>query len=349
MSLRDAFLAQADACTALGSPFTARLCTLAAERLDRSTPVGAHLLDWPGDPSTNADSVPLRLAGALHLLVLGGHPGLAPHWPPAVSDDDRLWSAVTAAFVNDAPALLERLASPPQTNEVRRAAALIPALHMVAAWAGRPLALFELGASAGLNLLADRVALTAGGARLGPDDPIFALAPDWSGPAPAACPAMAVAARRGVDLNPLDVNSETDRLTLLSYLWADQPERRDRTTAALAAAHSAGLTVDRGDAGDWLAAHLPGADPAHLPVVFHTVAWQYFAPATQARALAAMRDLGRTRPLARIGMEAEGARTGAALTLTLWPGETVLPLGRVDFHGRWVEWAGTPAPAPLAP
>ncbi len=347
MSLRDAFLAQARACTALGSPFTARLCTLAAERLDRSTPVGARLLDWPGDPATNADSVPLRLAGALHLLVVRGHAGLAPHWPPASTSDDALWDAVTAAFATDGPAITDRLASAPQTNEVRRAAALIPALHIAATWAGRPLALYELGASAGLNLLSDRVALLAGGARLGPADPVFTLTPDWSGPAPVACPGLAVAARHGVDLNPLDIASETDRLTLLSYLWADQPERRDRTSAAIAAARAAGLCIDRDDAADWLAARLPGADPAHLPVVIHTVAWQYFSPATQARAQAAMRDIGRTRPLARIGMEADAETPGAALTLTLWPGEVVLPLGRVDFHGRWVDWKGTPAPTPL--
>jgi hypothetical protein len=43
-------------------------------------------------------------------------------------------------------------------------------------------------------------------------------------------------------------------------------------------------------------------------------------------------------------MEADGStEPGAALTLTLWPGEKVIPLGRADFHGRWVDWT---APAP---
>ena len=37
-------------------------------------------------------------------------------------------------------------------------------------------------------------------------------------------------------------------------------------------------------------------------------------------------------------MEADGLSPGAALTLTLWPGGETIPLGRADFHGRWVDW-----------
>lgn len=37
-------------------------------------------------------------------------------------------------------------------------------------------------------------------------------------------------------------------------------------------------------------------------------------------------------------MKAGGAGDGPALTLTIWPGGTTLPLGRVDFHGRWIDW-----------
>ena len=52
-----------------------------------------------------------------------------------------------------------------QTNEVGRSAALLPALAVVRAGAlavgdDRPLALVELGPSAGLNLLLDRYAVT---------------------------------------------------------------------------------------------------------------------------------------------------------------------------------------------
>ncbi|GGH58141.1 hypothetical protein GVY41_14925 [Frigidibacter albus] len=43
-------------------------------------------------------------------------------------------------------------------------------------------------------------------------------------------------------------------------------------------------------------------------------------------------------PLARFGMEADGAAPGAGLTLTLWPGGTPQPMDRFDFHGCWIDW-----------
>jgi hypothetical protein len=105
--------------------------------------------------------------------------------------------------------------------------------------------------------------------------------------------------------------------------------------------------VDRADAGDWLTTRLAPRHEGALHLVFHTVAWQYFPPETRSRALAALDRAGAaataTAPLARLGMEADGNAPGAALTLTLWPGPTVIPLGRADFHGRWVQWT---APTP---
>ena len=87
--------------------------------------------------------------------------------------------------------------------------------------------------------------------------------------------------------------------------------------------------------------------PGALHLVCHTVAWQYFPPAVQARCASALARAGAAAsaaaPLAHFGMEADGAAPGAALRLTLWPGGETLDLGRADFHGRWVDWR---APAP---
>ena len=43
-------------------------------------------------------------------------------------------------------------------------------------------------------------------------------------------------------------------------------------------------------------------------------------------------------PLGWLGMEADGRTDGAALRLSLWPGDIHLELGRADFHGQWVDW-----------
>ena len=161
------------------------------------------------------------------------------------------------------------------------------------------------------------------------------LNPDWTGPLPPLA-SPTILEHRGVDLNPLD--PVADRLRLLAYLWPDQPERIARTRAALEIASGRPPSVDKGDAADWLARRLQAPRPGALHLIYHTVAWQYFAPATQTRALAAMQDAGRRTPIARLSLEADGQAPGAALDVTLWPGGETLRLGRADLHGRWVHW-----------
>lgn len=165
------------------------------------------------------------------------------------------------------------------------------------------------------------------------------LAPDWTGPLPP--PARpGILDRRGADLTPLD--PVTDRLRLLSYIWPDQPDRLARTRAALDLAARLRPQVDRADAAAWLETRLRSPTRGALHLVFHTVAWQYFPPATQVRALAALQAAGRHGPVARLAMEADDTSPGAALTLTLSPGDEIIPLGRADFHGRWVHWQAPP-------
>ncbi len=340
MSLAAALSRQAGVCAALGSPFTGRVLRLLAGRLAPGTPLTDRLFAWPGDISASGASVPLRLAGALHGLVLSGaDPALAAVYPPAPAPgDEALWDAVARALDAHAGRIGAWLDRPPQTNEVGRSAVLIAAGHWLTARYGLPLRLSEPGASAGLNLMWDRFALDVRGKRYGPQTPALVLAPDWRGEVPPRA-APEVAERRGADLTPLDPRDAGDRLRLLAYLWPDQPDRLARTRAALAVA---GAPVDRSDAADWLAHRLAAPVPGQLHLIFHTVAWQYFPAVVQARARALIEAAGArataAAPLAWLGMEADGASPGAGLTLRLWPGNRRLAPGRADYHGRWVDW-----------
>jgi len=338
----DAFSPQARPCRDLGSPFTARLCDLIADRLRADTPVGARIAAWPGDTGPSGASVPLRLAGTLNRLRLSGDPTLTPAWPPHDATDTALWDAVHATLATRTADVIAGLASPPQTNEVRRSAALILAAHWLAARHPLPLVLSEVGASAGLNLMFDRFALATPDGPRGATDPALTLTPDWRGHAPPPA-AITVADRRGTDLSPLDPGNPADRLRLMSYIWPDQPDRIALTKAAIAIADA---PVDRADALDWLPARLSTSHPGHLHLIFHTVAWQYLPADAQARGNATIAAAGRRAtadaPLARLGMEGDGHTPGAALTLTLWDGTTqdgtTFPMGRIDYHGRWVDW-----------
>ncbi|PZU62450.1 MAG: DUF2332 domain-containing protein, partial [Rhizobium sp.] len=123
-AVRNAFLVQARACDSLGSPFTARLCRAMATRLDRQTEVGERILSWSGDVGPSGDSVPLRLAGALHALAIEEKIAPLADIPP--ENEEALWQACANALRFHSAFILERLQSPPQTNEVRRSAVLLP-------------------------------------------------------------------------------------------------------------------------------------------------------------------------------------------------------------------------------
>lgn len=340
MSWQAAFRDQAASCQALGSPFTARLLGLLA---DRGLPPGAirdRIEGWTGDISSRGQSVALRLAGALHGLVIEGRaPDLARVYPPHDVPDARLVAAVADALRAEASWILARLAQAPQTNEVARSAVLIAAARWLAAVTGQPLVLSELGASAGLNLLFDRYALASGAHRVGPAEPVLTLRPDWRGRTPAGADPT-IKARRGVDLCPIDPGR--DRLRLLSYIWADQTDRLARAGAALDEACRHPGLVECGDAIDFLARRLDQVHAGACHMVFHTIAWQYFPAAAQQRGRALLAAAGavatRAAPLAHLGMEADGSAPGAGIRLVLWPGNYDIALGRADFHGRWVDW-----------
>lgn len=343
-AVRAAFRRQAAFCAELGSPFTARLCTLVAERLAPGGPVADRVLGWPGDPSNRADALPLRLAGALHALVIGARdPGLAAVYPPADAEADALWGAVAAALEAHPGFLLERLAGPPQTNEVQRSAALAPGYLTVAARAGLPLVCSEVGASAGLNLLWDRFGYAFGPARWGDPAAAVRLAPEWRGPPP-PLPAARVVERAGCDRAPLDPADPATEPRLLSFVWADQTERMARLRAALALARAEGPRVARADAAEWIEARLAEPRPGRAHVIAHSIVWQYLPPGARDRAAAALAAAGArasgAAPLGWLRLEADGGGRGAALSLTLWPEGGTEVLGRADFHGRWVDWGG---------
>ena len=323
-----------------------QLLTVLADHWPSDSALALRFDRFEGDIGPAGASLPLRTAGGLHALVLTGRaPELAAVYPPEEATDAALRDAVLEAMQHHEAFLLDWVESPPQTNEVRRSAALMAAAAVAAERYDLPFVLSELGASGGLNLMWDRYALVLPEGVIAPSDPVLTLTPEWDGPMPPRI-LPRVAARAGVDLNPLDPTIPEDLLRLTAYLWPDQPERLALTRAAATVMDA---PIHRGDAIDWLEGRLVSVPEGHLHLIQHTVAWQYFPADVQARGTALIEAVGaratETRPLAWLSMESDGDTTGnigAALTLRLWPGDVILPLGRADFHGRWIRWNGVP-------
>lgn len=337
----EAFRKQEFHCRNLGSAFTADLCLLFAEHLTPDTIVGNRVHSWAGNPSHRSDAVPLRLIGGLHALVLSGQDEeLVQAYPPHTNDVPS-WSLIERVLKQHSDFLLEWLKSPPQTNEVQRSNAIWPALQTIAATTKLPIALWEVGASAGLNLQMDRFSFNHGGVVSGVEDSPVQLTPDWEGPLPPVHE-VEIVEKAACDLNPLDPSLPEDRLRLLSYVWAGQTDRVERTAGAIDLARRHPVAIDKQDGVLWLKDRLANRLDGVCTVIFTTIAWQYLPDEAKSEGEAMMLEAGlkatKQSPLAELHLEGVGEVPGAAITLKLWPYDIDTHLGRADFHGRWVKW-----------
>jgi hypothetical protein len=228
------------------------------------------------------------------------------------------------------------LARRTQTNEPARCAALLPALAQVPG----PLALIEVGASAGLALLFDRYSYDYAGhliAGSDPDAPTLRCAVRGPVPLPARLPAIAW--RAGLDLNPLDVNRDDDVRWLSCLVWPGEGDRADRLTAAIACARRDPPPVYRGDLLTDLPALAAQAPDDATLVIFHSAVLAYVDSADRERFAQTVGELGAVW----LSNEAPGVVPGLPFT-DFREGTFVLgrdgrtPLAFADGHGAWLHW-----------
>jgi hypothetical protein len=163
-----------------------------------------------------------------------------------------------------------------QTNEAGRCALLLPVLAALP----QPLALLEVGASAGLCLYPDRYAYRYGDHQVGAGEPVLDCAVTAMAP-PTGRPE--VVWRAGLDLNPLDVTDPADVAWLEALIWPEHAHRRARLRAAAAVAAADPPLLVRGDLVDDLPALAARAPADATLVVFHSsVLYQVPVPRREA-------------------------------------------------------------------
>ncbi|MGB6521414.1 MAG: DUF2332 domain-containing protein [Candidatus Cybelea sp.] len=333
---------QAEACAALGSPFTAALMRSAVAVYRRDDRAIVALLD-----SLNAYSRPgLHLAGALHYLALAGDADLGRHYPSTGGDGDALaaWQAAREIIVSAAARLTPLLARIPQTNEPARSMPLLVACTFVAARFGMPVRLREIGASAGLNLRFDRFGYDGGDWRWGdPKSPLVLRNRIVCGhPAEFGVP-LKIVDRRGCDLHPLDAAKEEDRRRLTSFVWPDQHERLERLRGALAVARTLPVTIDEESYATWLPREGRTAEGC-VTTVIHTVVEEHFSPQEKAdlaeRIACCAAAASASAPFAHVSMELDGRvyRT----SVQSWPGPSApVTICLSDGHAQDIVWSST--------
>jgi hypothetical protein len=194
----------------------------------------------------------------------------------------------------------------PQTNEVGRCSVLLPALPP------GPLALVEVGASAGLCLLLDRFFYDYGTAAIGAASSPVRLRCTVTGVAPLPAAPPNVVWRRGLDRQPIDVYDDDAVRWLVACVWADHADRHQRLEAAIQLARADPAPVTSGDLVDDLPTVLAAAPVDARLVVFHSAVLIYVSQDRRDVFRDVLAETSRGREVVWISNEGAGVVTALA-------------------------------------
>lgn len=273
--------------------------------------------------------------------------------PAAIEDLEPRFERFVLNHANSISALVDRHPGA-QLNEVNRCAYLLPALASVAASRRQPLALLEVGTSAGLLLNFDRYSYRYGDSSFGPPSAV-SIECEMRSPLP-RLDMPDVPWRLGIDRQPIDLLDHRAALWLLASIYPGDNARAERLSGAITEAREHPPSVLAGQASD---VHMFGTQaPRNLALTVSTTALlMYLDPTSRIEFRRAIQELGQARPVDWLMCEPPAVLASLGADL----GELVAPyVGRTDFvgplvhiasdreyperlaltgpHARWIDW-----------
>ncbi len=228
-----------------------------------------------------------------------------------------------------------------QTNDVGRSGSLLGGFGLIAHVTGLPLRLLEIGTSAGLNLRWDHYRYEWPSGGWGEVTSLVRLEKVFVDMAPSIPPHIDVCERAGCDPSPVDIASESGRLTLLSYIWPDHTDRVQRLEAAINVARSVPCSIDKAHGEEWLEERLDKPAVGTATVICHSVVWPYISDHGRERIVRTIEAAGirasQKVPVAWLRMEPNNDND-FEIRLRIYPGfeERVIAMSRP--HTPSVRW-----------
>jgi len=302
---------------------------------------------------------PVLFFAALHKLVLDHpHAELAAFYPTVTARPVPNGDPIPALhrFVADHASELTTLIATrtTQTNEVNRSCLWFAALRHAAGDADdRPIALIEVGASAGLNLHPDGYRYDFGDGRVrGDAGSAVSLACQITGGSPPLDRELPpIIDRVGIDLHPIDPTDPVEARWLQACVWPEQLERHRRLDAALTFAVDHPVRMIADDAVDGLADAIESCDADAHVVVIHSWMLTYVAKDRRAAFASVLELAGRDRTLTWISAESSGVVPSVVAPPGLASSDTVVGMTRwrgrarddevaaiCHPHLRWMRW-----------
>jgi hypothetical protein len=259
---------------------------------------------------------------------LGGNPRLPSHAYPSFR---RFVLANKARLI---PLLETRIT---QTNEVSRCSFLLPAFNFIYQSAERrPLAIIDVGCSAGLHLRWDRYHYDYGVAQVGDARAALSIRCELRGvvvpPLPAQFPVCPF--KLGIDLHPVDLQDPIERRWFEALIWPEHERRRRLATAAIEELLRDPPPIVKGDAVHVLEAQLERVPADTTLVVYNVAALHQGGAVEQNEIVRVLSAFSFRQPLHWLYCENEG------MLLRAIDGGRIVEtkLAGIDGHGRWLEW-----------
>lgn len=288
--------------------------------------------------------IPNLLFGAVHYLLLKGreHP-LKEFYPSIVSnpkpyrDSFKFFRDFCFDYRKEIESILKtRLV---QTNEVRRCAYLYPTFCTIYEQVKKPLALIEIGTSAGLQLLWDKYSysyeqndlygnmdskLNITAEIRGENTPILHLMPP------------PVSTRIGIDLNIIDLNNEDDKLWLKSLIWTEHKERLFMFEEAARYIKEAPVRLFDGDGISLLPEFVDDISKDSVICIFHTHVANQMPLEKKKQLLQTVEEVGKNRDVFHIYNNIQDRYLH--LDYYLDGIESKNTIAETEGHGKWFEW-----------
>ncbi|AZO26326.1 MULTISPECIES: DUF2332 domain-containing protein [Mesorhizobium] len=229
-----------------------------------------------------------------------------------------------------------------QTNEPGRCAALLPVLARLP----QPLALLEVGTSAGLCLMPDLYGYDYGptvirAPAMPSEPPVFRCSASETTPLPTAAPQ--VVWRAGLDLSPIDAADPAQVAWLETLVWPEQTARLANLRAAVRIAATVKPRIVKGDLRGSEIARLCSEAPKDATlVVFHTAVLDYVSDPADREAFA--EQVMRLSPYWVSNEFPRVFPSIASRAGTNWPSGRFLlsvngsPVAWTDPHGASLDW-----------
>lgn len=317
------------------------------ERLSRSIARDSALLDLAGR-SRHDQPIPYMFFGAVNLL-LRNSPGdplfaiydAAGRGEAMDADPFPAFRRFCLAHESEIAAIIS--SHTVQSNIVSRSAALVAAWFEVSRrLEGRPFQHIEIGASAGLTMLATYYSYDFAGRQIGQADSDVKVSVECRGAGipPFDRPFPELAAIIGNELEPIAFDNPQEMDWLESLIWPERNYYKRLHRAAVAVAHQYPPKIFGGDAIKRLPEMLKQLSPEVPVTIYHSHTLNQFPEKLKREFEALLLEQSHKYRILRIAFEGTASGTASALELFEYRnGERSYDLlARCHPHGRWIEW-----------